>query len=93
MRRRTSLSLRHPQAHPHTPPRYEVPAFQRSVRARFDELRAEVTAQDPALWVQVDAAGSIEDIHARLLLLARERIAAAAQAPLLALWRGAPLEE
>lgn len=69
-----------------------MPEFQQRVRARFDELRDEVIGQDASLWVQVDASGSIEEIHAKLLGLAQARIAAAAQAPLRALWEGGVIE-
>ena len=68
-----------------------MPEFQRTVRARFDQLRAEVLAQDAALWVQVDAAGTIDGIHTGILQLAMQRIGAAAGAPLRALWGGEEL--
>lgn len=75
----------------HCPCSYEVPAFQQAVRARFDQLRDEVTAQQPELWVQVDASGTIEDIHTHIRGLAASRTEAVATQPLRALWRGQQL--
>jgi hypothetical protein len=69
-----------------------VPAFQQAVRARFDALRRDVDAVDPRLWVQVDAAGSIDDIHTHVKALAVTRMEEVARAPLRALWRGEPLD-
>ena len=80
--------------------RYETPELQAAVRERFAALRAEVEAVGAAVagaseWVNVDAAGSIEDIGAHILGLAQRAVAAAraeAEAgsarPLRGLWRG-----
>jgi len=70
-----------------------VPAFQQAVRARFDALRRDVDAVDPSLWVQVDAAGTIDDIHAHVKSLATQRMQEVAATPLRALWRGQQLGE
>ena len=70
-----------------------MPAFQKAVRARFDALRRDVDAVDPRLWVQVDAAGTIDDIHAHVKALAARRMEEVASAPLRALWHGQPLPE
>lgn len=72
--------------------RYEVPAFQAAVRGRFEALRAQVDAVDPTVWRQVDAAGTIDGIHAHLVGVANARIAEVGGAPLRALWGGATLE-
>lgn len=68
--------------------RYELPEFQRAVRARFDQLRAEVVARDPGQWQNVDASGTIDGIHALLKAAATARMAAVAGAPLRTLWAG-----
>ena len=72
--------------------RYEVPAMQAAVRARFAQLRDEANAATPGIWHEVDAAGTVEEVTARIAPLvraARERVAAGA--PLRRLWDGAPL--
>ena len=72
--------------------RYETTAFQTAVRARFDALRREVegSAAPSSAWVQVDAAGSIEDIHGRLRGLVQPILAAvgAGGVPIRSLWGG-----
>jgi hypothetical protein len=68
--------------------RYELPEFQRTVRARFDQLRSEIVARDPGQWQTVDASGTIDGIHAGLKAAATTRIAAVAGAPLRTLWTG-----
>ena len=73
--------------------RYELPEFQKRVRARFDQLREEITSRDPSLWLQVDASGTIEGIHAHLASVVRQRIAAVDALPLRTLWAGEVLKE
>jgi dTMP kinase len=82
--------------------RYEDPVFQARVRARFDTLRVEASAAagggggldggagspPPPIWVNVDAAGTIEAIHAHLMDLTREVVAQAAARPVRKLWTG-----
>ena len=72
--------------------RYESTAFQRTVRARFQALAADIAATQPGLWLDVDASGSVEEVGARVRGLVDARLAAAAGAPLRALWEGSLLD-
>lgn len=74
--------------------RYETTAFQAAVRGRFETLKAEVQASAPGVWVDVDAAGSIEEVAARVEAAAAPALTAAAAgtSPLVALWDGAPFD-
>jgi dTMP kinase len=76
--------------------RYERSDFQLAVRATFESLRAEVEAGAPGLWQNVDAAGSVEEVAARIapiVAAARARLAGGgeAAAAVRSLWSGAPL--
>lgn len=74
--------------------RYEKPAFQAAVRAAFEELRASLAARvGSAWWCTLDAAGSIEEVAARVEGAVAAPLAStqAGGAPLRALWDGAPL--
>jgi dTMP kinase len=77
--------------------RYETPALQAAVRARFAALRDEVAATAPGVWHDVDAAGTVEEVAARIAPLveaARARVRAGGDAGAVrTLWNGAPLEE
>jgi dTMP kinase len=75
--------------------RYEVPAFQETVRARFNSLKADVDTIGSAAcdWITVDAAGTIEDIHSFILSRTRAAIEVEKRgdSPLRALWTGAEI--
>ena len=77
--------------------RYETPALQAAVRARFAALRDEVAATAPGVWHDVDAAGTVEEVAARiapLVAAARARVRAGGDSGAVrTLWSGAPLEE
>jgi dTMP kinase len=68
--------------------RYENPAFQTKVRGLFDALRAEASSDASSFWCNVDAAGTIEDIHALLLAKTKDVAATAATSPMRKLWSG-----
>ena len=74
--------------------RYEKPAFQAAVRAAFEALKAQMAASAaPSIWATVDAAGSIEEVAARVQGAVEGPLARAqsGEAPLRALWDGTPL--
>lgn len=69
--------------------RYESSAFQSAVMVQFDTLASEVQAEQPGLWVDVDAAGSIEEVHGRVrAAVAPAMEECAAGRPLKELWHG-----
>jgi len=53
--------------------RYEVSDFQRAVRGRFAELQAAVSAASPGAWQDIDADGTVEAIHERIVQLCNAR--------------------
>lgn len=69
--------------------RYERADVQAAVRAAFAALKAR--APPGLAWVDVDAAGSVEEVAARVAQAAAAPLAAAPHAPLRALWDGAAL--
>jgi dTMP kinase len=83
--------------------RYEKPAFQAAVRAVFEELKATMEAAAAGggaaaagggggWWCTVDAAGTIEEVAARVESAVAGPLASALSgAPLRALWDGKPL--
>lgn len=58
------------------------------MKSRFDSLKKETDAADPSLWINVDAAGTIDAIHDHIRGLAATTIAGAATAPIRKLWTG-----
>jgi hypothetical protein len=79
--------------------RYEKEDFQRTVRGNFAELKRATDAVDGGLWHNVDAAGSIEEVAARIEPLANTASArvcgkgeGGVAAPIRRLWDGAVLE-
>ena len=73
--------------------RYEVAPFQQAVKAQFAALARAISAAQPGLWVTLDAAGTIDEVHARIRGVVDPRLAGAGTAPLRALWDGAVLPE
>ena len=75
--------------------RYEKPAFQAAVRGAFEALRCRMSGAgvDAAWWRVVDAAGTVEEVAARVedAVAAPLARAHAGEAPLRALWDGAEL--
>lgn len=67
--------------------RYESSAFQEAAMRQFDALASEVHEKQPGLWRDVDAAGSIEEVHERIKgAIAPALESSAAGAPLKTLW-------
>lgn len=71
--------------------RYEVAPFQQAVRAQFAALARSLEAALPGLWVTLDAAGTIDEVHSRIRGVVDPRLEPAGVAPLRALWDGAVL--
>ena len=69
--------------------RYESSDFQKAVMAQFDILASEIQKEQPGLWMDVDAAGSIEVVHERV----KSAVVSALQTsfsglPIKTLWKG-----
>lgn len=70
--------------------RYESSDFQKAVIEQFDVLAREINEKQPGLWVDVDAAGSIEEVHERVKCSVSSALAASEKGePVKTLWQGA----
>ena len=72
--------------------RYESGAFQEKVLMQFNKLAEEARDKQAGLWVDVDASGSVEDVHQRVrdaILPALVGLETASGLPLKTLWQGA----
>lgn len=67
--------------------RYESSEFQAKVQQQFDILAREA-AFSPGLWQDVDAAGTVEEVHERVTRLAEVSLQASASLPIRTLWNG-----
>ena len=73
--------------------RYESAPFQIAVRNQFSQLGVAINAAQPGLWVCLDAAGTIDEVHARVRTVVNPRLVEVCNSPIRELWDGAPMRE